>query len=191
MSFALPCRLALVTVLLSSVGCTSHTETFEGKSREQVWTAMVRAAENPVYSDWHVIENDAWAYDADSRIEVWRLLRRYNDKQNQWARLEDSEWLFTIVLLDTDPPSATFDVRSMCVPSHGWEQRENYFKQVWDLLGGPNAMTPPPAPSAPEPAAPTAASNVAPTPAPATPSGAEPAPATPSSPEKPPVDLPE
>lgn len=184
MSFALPCRhalaLALGGIVLSAAACTSHTETFEGKSREQVWTAMLRAAENPVYTNWHVIENDAWGYEDDSRIEVWRLLRRYNDKQNQWARLEDTEWTFTIVLLDTEPPSATFDVRNVCVPSHGWEQREAYFNQVWDLLGGklqaPKAASPPPPPPPPEAA---------------TPSGAEAAPATPSSSEKPPVDLPE
>lgn len=142
-------RVGLALAPLAFAACATSTESFPGKSRDQVWTAMVSAARSPTYSNWHVVENDVWPYEKDGRIEVWRLLRRYLDKQNQWPRLEDAEWQFAITLEDTDPPSVHFKIRSMCVPSHGWEQRDRYFEQVWELLGGK-----PPAEAAPTPASP-------------------------------------
>jgi len=97
---------------------------------------MVKTAESPSYSDWHVIENDVWADEGSGRIEIWRLLRRYQDPAGQWDRLEDQEWKFSIVLDPTDPPVASFKVRTLCVPSHSWNEADRYFNDVWTLLGG-------------------------------------------------------
>lgn len=127
---------AALGIALLVCGCASRTESFPGKSRDQVWTALLRAAEEPIYTNWHVIENDVWGYESDGRIEIWRMLRRFKDPGGQVARLEDRDWTITVTLEPTDPPSALFDVRQITVPSHGWEEADNYFKQVWALLGG-------------------------------------------------------
>lgn len=143
---------------------------------------MVKAAEQPEYRDWHVVENDVWADEASGRIEVWRLLRRYRDPAGQWPRLEDQEWKLSIRFHPTDPPTSDFDVRSMCVPSHSWMESERYFDQVWSLLGGRPSL-----PAAEAVPAPAAAPAPAPAPAPAQPAPA-PAPAEPTAPPE--VDIP-
>ncbi|MFO0830071.1 MAG: hypothetical protein U0572_18160 [Phycisphaerales bacterium] len=157
-------------------GCTTQTETFPGKSRDQVWTALLRAAESPEYPDWHVIENDVWGYEADGRIEIWRLLRRYDDAPGQWSRMEDREWSFSVQLEPTEPPSATFKVRSLGVPSHGWGEGGIYFARVWTLLGGKPepGSTPPVTTKEAEPATPAPSATGAPA---ATAQPAAPAPA--------------
>lgn len=144
--------------LLAGSGCTTRTERYDGRTRDQVWTAMVTASESPTYPDWHVIENDVWADEGSGRIEVYRLLRRYRDPAGQWARLEDREWTFSIRLEDPDapelPPEVSFKVRSWCVPSHSWMESDRYFEQVWQILGGRPAAVEsvPPSTPAPEPA---------------------------------------
>jgi hypothetical protein len=181
--------VALPAVIAGTLatGCTTTTETFPGKSRDQVWTALLRAAETPQYKDWHVIENDVWGYESDGRIEIWRLLRRYTDPPGQWARMEDREWKFAVMLDQADPPSATFKVRSMGVPSYGWDEGDLYFAHVWTLLGGkPEPGSPPPTP-APKSGAPVTTSE-SPTPATEAPAQ-QPSPAAPE-PATSPVDVP-
>ncbi len=131
-----PLAYSSLVVFVGLVGCSSSSETFSGRPADQVWTAMVKTAENPEYTDWHVIENDVWADEGSGRIEIWRLLRRYVDPASQWARLENQEWKFSIRLEPTDPPTATFEVRSLGIPSHSWGESGRYFDQVWKLLGG-------------------------------------------------------
>ena len=49
--------LPLVVVLVALGGCSSRTATFPGHSDPEVWQAMVTAAEEPVYNDWFVFDN--------------------------------------------------------------------------------------------------------------------------------------
>jgi hypothetical protein len=178
---------AVLAMTVSLAGCRSTTEVFDGKPTDQVWTAMVKAAEQPEYHDWHVIENDVWADEKSGRIEVWRLLRRYKDPPGQWSRLENQEWSFAILLTPAEgeePAEASFDVRSMCVPSHSWMEGERYFNQVWSFLGGRPTL----GGAIKSSSAATPAAEPAPAPTPVL----EPAPAPTSTPEHaPPVDLPE
>lgn len=131
--------MTATVVALATAGCRAPTESFEGKPANQVWTALVKAAEQPVYDDWHVIENDVWADERSGRIEIWRLLRRYKDSRGQWARMEDQEWKFAVAFqpeADGHAAEATFTVRSWCLPSRSWQEGDRYFEQVWSLLGG-------------------------------------------------------
>lgn len=180
-----PVVVAVASTLLLA-GCQTRTESFAGKPTNQVWTAMVKAAEQPDYRDWHVIENDVWADEGSGRIEIWRLLRRYKDPAGQWSRLEDQEWKFSIELDVEAEPTATFSVRSMCVPSHSWMEAERYYGQVWTLLGGrptpEEAAAAAAKASAPQPAD-------APAPAPKPVEAETPAPSAQPAAE-PPVDLP-
>ena len=51
--------ISLVLLLGSLLGgCTRQTATFPGHSDPEVWNAMVTVAENPVYDDWFVLENE-------------------------------------------------------------------------------------------------------------------------------------
>lgn len=180
---------AMLAMAVGVAGCRSSTEVFDGKPTDQVWTAMVKAAEQPEYHDWHVIENDVWADEKSGRIEVWRLLRRYKDPPGQWSRLEDQEWSFAILLTPAEgdePAEASFDVRSMCVPSHSWMEGERYFNQVWTFLGGRPTLGG--ATKSESTATPAAAPQPAPAPTPSPAPASAPAP-TPD--QAPPVDLPE
>lgn len=145
---------------------------------------MVKAAEQPEYEDWHVIENDVWADEKSGRIEIWRVLRRYKDPPGQWSRLEDQEWKFAILMTPpeeaTHPVEASFDVRSWCIPSHSWMEGERYFDQVWRFLGGRPTAVPAERSSATPPESKKAESEEEPAAAPAE---------TPANP--PPVDIPD
>lgn len=150
-----PILLALAP--LAAAGCAANEESYPLQSADQVWTAMVAAAERPAYDDWHVLENDVWVDDAGRRIEIYRRLRAYRDPPGQYSRLEDREWTFVASFEDRPPPDAPtvrFDVRGWHIPSHGWEERDRYFRQVRELLAGePSAPPVPPSPSADEGAA--------------------------------------
>lgn len=131
--------------LVAATGCATNEEAYPTRSADQVWTAMVAAAEKPVYDDWHVIENDVWVDDAGRRIEVYRRLRAYRDPPGQYSRLEDREWTFVASFEDRPPPDAPtvrFDIRGWHVPSHGWEERDRYFRQVRELLAGEPSAPP-------------------------------------------------
>jgi hypothetical protein len=168
-------------------GCHNQREVFEGRPSDQVWTAMVKAAEQPEYNDWHVIENDVWADEKSGRIEIWRLLRRYKDPGGQWARLEDQEWKFAVEMTPTEPAEASFVVRSLCIPSHSWMEADRYFDQVWRFLGGKPTAGDAPSPKESTPKAQPSASD----PSESTPEAQQPAAPTPAKPVEPPVDLPE
>ncbi len=143
---------------------------------------MVKAAENPSYPDWHVVENDVWVDDAGRRIEVYRLLRRYVDPQSQYPRLEDRDWRFVAVLEELEPPTVSFSARGWHIPSHAWPEQEAYFDRVWSFLGGK--------PAAAEREAKRSASGAeAPDPSPPAPDGSPAAPAEKPA-QEPPVDLP-
>jgi hypothetical protein len=68
--------LPLVFALVALGGCSSRTATFPGHSDPEVWQAMVTAAEEPVYEDWFVFDNQVMVDRENARIEVYRILRR-------------------------------------------------------------------------------------------------------------------
>jgi hypothetical protein len=138
-------RLPLALGLAALSGCAANEESFPTRSADQVWTAMVAAAERPVYDDWHVIENDVWVDDAGRRIEIYRRLRAYRDPPGQYSRLEDREWTFVASFEDRQPPDAPtvrFDIRGWHIPSHGWKERDRYFRHVRELLAAEPSAVP-------------------------------------------------
>ncbi len=60
----------LAAALLTAGGCTYVDYAFEGYTSDQVWKAMVVAAETPTYSDWKVAENNVWVDKTEYRIEI-------------------------------------------------------------------------------------------------------------------------
>ncbi len=124
--------------LLSTLctGCTYVDYTFEGYSSDQVWKAMVVAAETPTYDDWHIAENNVWVDPAQYRIEIYRRLRRVLYRPESEPRREEQTWKFDIRVIGLDPPKARLVSRGRAVPMHATLEGQRYFLDVHDLLLG-------------------------------------------------------
>ncbi len=124
--------------LLSTLctGCTYVDFTFEGYSSDQVWKAMVVAAETPTYDDWHVAENNVWVDPTEYRIEIYRRLRRVLHRPESEPRREAQTWKFDVRMIALDPPKARLVSRSAAVPIHATREGQRYFLDVHDLLLG-------------------------------------------------------
>ena len=135
---ALP--LAAILPTLGLGGCVSRTESFEGHDHAAVWTAMVKAAEEPESKDWKTVDNDVWSDAASRRIEIHRLNRRFLYRHDEYSRMDSREWDFAVSLGEPEAeggiPAVTFSVRGAVIPAWGWAEAEAYFTRMWELLGG-------------------------------------------------------
>ena len=117
-------------------GCGVQTATFPDRDPGRVWSAMVTAAEEPVYPDWRVIDNEVWTNRDHAEIEIYRVLRRDLIEPGHEPKRESETWKFQIRMIAGDPPTVRFISRQLSVPSHVWEQGKQYFDDVAALLGG-------------------------------------------------------
>ena len=142
-------RLSLTSIALSSAalacavaGCPSRSQVFEGYSQDQVWSAMIAAAQSPEYDDWKIAENETFVDEDGRRVEVYRVLRRLLVTPYADPRKESEEWRLQLVLahdMDIDAPVVDFTARQITVPAHVWREADRYFGQVRTLLGPPEA----------------------------------------------------
>lgn len=139
-------RAAALLALPAALGACSMERTYEGHSREEVWSAMMDAAKSPRYRDWIVMDNSVWCDDADSRIEILRELKRDVVLPGQKPYREETQWRLKAVLEPESPPMVKFSTSNFCVPAHFWLQADHYFDEVEARLA---AMTPPPQPTVP------------------------------------------
>ncbi|MBI1303472.1 MAG: hypothetical protein GC172_06755 [Phycisphaera sp.] len=133
---ALP--LFAAVALVAATGCTSRTQTFEGYSDDQVWSAMVAVSRAPEYDDWKIADNDVFVDEAGRRIEVYRRLRRLYVSPYSEPRKEDEEWRLQMMLErddSLDAPTVEFTTRQVTVPAHVWREADRFFAQVRALLG--------------------------------------------------------
>jgi hypothetical protein len=163
------------TMLLTSVGCTTRSQVFDGYGDDQLWTAMVATARSPEYDDWKVSDNQVFVDDASRRIEIYRVLKRTYVTPWSDPLREDLEWRFQVVLSRDsadDPPLVDFTARQIAVPAHVWSEADRYFAQMRSYLGPIKASEQPVIvndgvpvpPPLDEPSASTAASPVQPAP---------------------------
>jgi hypothetical protein len=136
-------RMTLTLLAIAPfAGCTTRRETFAGHQPDQVWTAMVAAAQTPDYSSgtyadrWTLRENNVWVNQEDQRIEIERQLERELHQPGAQPMHEKRQWKFRVTLQQTDPPTVAFVSRELGVPAHAWDEAERYFADVWQLLGG-------------------------------------------------------
>jgi len=136
----IPALVSLAAILPVVGGCVSRTESFAGHDHAAVWTAMVKAAEEPELKDWKTVDNDVWSDAASRRIEIHRLNRRFLYRHDEYSRMETREWDFAVSLGEPDgdgaPPEVTFAIRGAVIPAWGWQEAEAYFTRMWSLLGG-------------------------------------------------------
>ncbi|RLS28376.1 MAG: hypothetical protein DWH76_00170, partial [Planctomycetota bacterium] len=129
--------LFLGIVSLSALtACGTKDREFPGHSRDQVWKAMVQAADDPRYADWIVVENQVWRDDLNSRLEILRNVRRDVMVSGEAPRREETEWRFSAELTDTDPPAVEFSTSTITVPAHFWLQARHYLDEVDRRLNG-------------------------------------------------------
>ncbi len=124
----------LAAALLTAGGCTYVDYAFEGYTSDQVWKAMVVAAETPTYSDWKVAENNVWVDKTEYRIEIYRKLRRVLNRPDSEPRREEQTWKLDIRVIAVDPPKARLVSRGSAVPIHATREGHRYFLDVHDLL---------------------------------------------------------
>jgi len=145
---------SLAAILLG--GCASQSATFDGRPREQVWTAMVAVAEQPEYRDWNLIENEVSIVPDQSRILVYRKLEVMRQAPGASPVEMKREWSFEITL---DPPQegkspkVTFASTAVVLPARLKDEAERYFAAVGELLGEVKVPPAPKAPSTTPPAA--------------------------------------
>ncbi len=125
-----------VVVLLVAGGCTSIERTFDGYRNDQVWTAMVAAAETPAYADWTVAANDVWVDESEQRIEIYRHLRRVLYRPGADPHHETQTWRFEVRLQGRNPPTANFISRGVGLPTDAQHEANRFFLDVRDLLLG-------------------------------------------------------
>ena len=128
--------LVPVVVLLVAGGCTTIERTFEGYRSDQVWTAMVAAAETPAYADWTVAANDVWVDESEQRIEIHRHLRRVLHRPGADPLRETQTWRFEVRLEGRNPPTASFVSRGIGLPTDAQYEANRFFLDVQDLLLG-------------------------------------------------------
>ena len=123
-----------MTAVIILGGCSNRTATFPGHSDPEVWNAMVTVAENPVYDDWHVFENEVRAIRPEGRIEILRILRRDLVRVGQDPLRQVEEWKFRVQFLHTDPPTIQFTARQGAIPAHLWREADRYFADMRTIL---------------------------------------------------------
>ena len=125
--------LALTSVIVLG-GCSNRTATFPGHSDPEVWNAMVTVAENPVYDDWYVMENEVMTARSEGRIEILRILRRDLVQVGQDPVRQSEDWQFNVQFMHTDPPTIRFTARHVAVPAHLWREADRYFSDMRTIL---------------------------------------------------------
>ena len=131
-------RLLLLCIVLPTflTACGTKDREFPGHTRDQVWKAMVQAADDPRYADWVVLENKVWRDDAQSRIEILRDVVRDVMVPGQDPKREEAEWRFSAELVNSNPPSVEFSTSTITVPAHFWLQARHYLDEVDRRLAG-------------------------------------------------------
>ncbi|MSR34471.1 MAG: hypothetical protein EXS12_06715, partial [Phycisphaerales bacterium] len=127
------CWLVLLPVLAA---CGTKDRDFPGHTRDQVWKAMIQAADDPRYADWVVLENKVWRDDEQSRLEILRDLVRDVVVPGSDPRREETKWKFSAQLTDTEPPGVEFSTSTITVPAHFWLQAYHYLDEVDRRLKG-------------------------------------------------------
>lgn len=95
---------------------------------------MVTVAENPVYDDWFVFENEVMSDRPTGRIEIYRILRRDLVRVGQNPVRQEEDWRFQVQFLYTDPPTIKFSARQTAVPAHVWREADRYFTDMRTIL---------------------------------------------------------
>ncbi|MBC24592.1 MAG: hypothetical protein CMJ32_11860 [Phycisphaerae bacterium] len=126
---------------VNMVACSSHTRSYPGFSKDQVWDAAVTASENPEYFDWYVMVNEVWVDSTGQRIEILRELRRDYAGPQTDAYRQDRHWKFTVTMdEDSSVPELRITCRVAALPARFVDESAHFFDEVAYLLGDPTPV---------------------------------------------------
>lgn len=120
---------ALAAAALAGCGHSQKCE-FDDRPRGEVWQAVVQACREPRYADWIVVSNEVSVSDADSRVSVYRDVRRSVDGITTRARMEERKWRFYATVSSERPTTVTLESPDWRVPAHFWREADHFFGQV-------------------------------------------------------------
>ena len=127
--------MSLMVVLPALLaGCTTKSAVFEGRTPEQVWTAMVAIAEEPRYDNWVVVENNVWVDGVFDRIEIQRSLKRDHHRHGSKPVRETEHLELQAVLERTEPPVVTVTVRNAMIRGKGLMAIDHFLAELGGLL---------------------------------------------------------
>ena len=135
-------RLFICVLGLMLAGCAAH-QPFPGHTDDQVWTVMKAVAQSPDYKTAHYtkrwfIVNNFVDIDEDSKvIEIDRELERVLQRPQTNPLYEKVNWIFTVRLLDGDPPVVEIENRSPSLPTKFDFEAQRYFADMQVLLAPP------------------------------------------------------
>ena len=136
--------ILLISLQFIMVGC-SIKESFPGSTSDQVWTAMKATAQSPDYQDahytkrWTIIDNFVDIDEESHVIEIDRSLERVLQRPMTNPLYEKSSWIFTVELIDGDPPVASIHNRGVSLPTKFQFEAERFFSEMRMLLKSPDS----------------------------------------------------
>ena len=134
--------IQLILLQFVLIGC-SIKESFPGSTSDQVWTAMKATAQSPDYQNahytkrWTVIDNFVDIDEASHVIEIDRSHERILQRPMTNPLYERTAWIFTVELLDGDPPVASIQNRGVSLPTKFQFEAERFFAEMRTLLERP------------------------------------------------------
>lgn len=134
--------ILLISLVSITSGC-SIKESFPGSTSDQVWTAMKATARTPDYESahytkrWTIIDNFVEIDEDTHTIEIDRLLERILQRPMTKPLYEKSSWVFTVELIDGDPPVVAIHNRGVSLPTKFQFEAERFFLDMRELLKNP------------------------------------------------------
>ena len=135
-------RLFICLLGLAFAGCSAH-HPFPGHDEEQVWNAMKAVAQSPDYKTahytkrWFIVNNFVEIDEENHVIEIDRELERILQRPQTNPLYEKANWIFTVRLLEGDPPVVEIENRSMSLPTKFDFEAQRYFADMQILLSPP------------------------------------------------------
>lgn len=152
--------MPLFALLLLLGGCTAVERDFAGVPADQLWTALLVAAESPDYESqpparrWFVRRNHVHADAAARHISIERELHRVTLQPTTRPVAERRRWRLELTLIERDPPRVRVTSRGWSTRAAAVEEADRLFDELAMLLsagGIPVREAVPPAPAGPAP----------------------------------------
>lgn len=134
--------IQLGVLVFMAAGC-SIKESFPGSTNDQVWKAMKATAQTPDYESahytkrWTVIDNFVDIDEESHIIEIDRSLERILQRPMTKPLYEKNSWVFTVELIDGDPPVTSIHNRGVSLPTKFQFEAERFFSDMRTLLKSP------------------------------------------------------
>jgi hypothetical protein len=139
----------LLLLACLATGCTTADRQFPDRDPATVWQTLIAVANEPDYDGgtpeqrWVVEENHVWVDEANTRLEIYRTVKRVLHRPGAKPLPQRQSWRFQVLFDGGEPPMARFVSRGLAVPSKAQFEAERFFSDVESLLYGAGSMIQP------------------------------------------------